>query len=105
MTPAELANAANVEREDVEALEAGDSLRPVTSCSRSAPDSVSRILPREPQRFRGFSPVFAGARGSLTNRGAEIRTRDLTDPNGARYQAAPRPDVRGKYHTPARALS
>jgi dinuclear metal center YbgI/SA1388 family protein len=26
-------------------------------------------------------------------RGAEIRTRDLTDPNGARYQAAPRPDA------------
>ena len=25
------------------------------------------------------------------HRGAEIRTRDLTDPNGARYQAAPRP--------------
>jgi dinuclear metal center YbgI/SA1388 family protein len=28
-------------------------------------------------------------------RGAEIRTRDLTDPNGARYQAAPRPEGRG----------
>jgi hypothetical protein len=26
------------------------------------------------------------------NRGAQIRTGDLTDPNGARYQAAPRPD-------------
>src|SRR5208283_2092478 len=27
------------------------------------------------------------------NRGARIRTGDLTDPNGARYQAAPRPDA------------
>jgi|SRR5580704_8363607 hypothetical protein len=35
------------------------------------------------------SPAFAG----LFYRGAEIRTRDLTDPNGARYQAAPRPDA------------
>ncbi len=32
-------------------------------------------------------------------RGAEIRTRDLTDPNGARYQAAPRPDARSVFHT------
>jgi dinuclear metal center YbgI/SA1388 family protein len=31
--------------------------------------------------------------GLAKYRGAEIRTRDLTDPNGARYQAAPRPDV------------
>ena len=31
-------------------------------------------------------------------RGAEIRTRDLTDPNGARYQAAPRPEERGLSH-------
>jgi dinuclear metal center YbgI/SA1388 family protein len=37
------------------------------------------------------NPAFAG----LFYRGAEIRTRDLTDPNGARYQAAPRPDARG----------
>jgi len=29
-----------------------------------------------------------------TNRGARIRTGDLADPNGARYQAAPRPDER-----------
>ena len=28
-------------------------------------------------------------------RGAQIRTGDLTDPNGARYQAALRPDARG----------
>src|SRR3954468_19004951 len=27
------------------------------------------------------------------NRGAQIRTGDLTDPNGARYQAAPRPEI------------
>jgi hypothetical protein len=51
------------------------------------------------QRFRGYSPVFAAVRGSLTNRGAEIRTRDLTDPNGARYQAAPRPDAAPVSHT------
>ncbi len=35
-------------------------------------------------------------------RGAEIRTRDLTDPNGARYQAAPRPDARAVSHTTRR---
>jgi hypothetical protein len=28
----------------------------------------------------------------VCNRGARIRTGDLTDPNGARYQAAPRPE-------------
>ena len=28
----------------------------------------------------------------IYSRGAEIRTRDLTDPNGARYQAALRPE-------------
>jgi dinuclear metal center YbgI/SA1388 family protein len=32
-------------------------------------------------------------------RGAEIRTRDLTDPNGARYQAAPRPDAPSVFHS------
>ena len=37
------------------------------------------------------------AQGS-SHRGAEIRTRDLTDPNGARYQAAPRPGG-GDYRT------
>src|SRR2546422_1338636 len=36
----------------------------------------------------------------LSHRGAEIRTRDLTDPNGARYQAALRPaDERPDYRT------
>ncbi len=42
--------------------------------------------------------MFAGLRGSLTNRGARIRTGDLTDPNGARYQAAPRPDAKAVSH-------
>jgi hypothetical protein len=28
----------------------------------------------------------------LENRGAQIRTGDLSDPNGARYQAAPHPE-------------
>ena len=31
--------------------------------------------------------------GQASNRGARIRTGDLADPNGARYQAAPRPDA------------
>jgi dinuclear metal center YbgI/SA1388 family protein len=48
--------------------------------------------------FRGPSPVFADIRGSLTNRGARIRTGDLADPNGARYQAAPRPDAPAVSH-------
>ncbi len=33
-------------------------------------------------------------RDARQNRGARIRTGDLADPNGARYQAAPRPEVR-----------
>jgi dinuclear metal center YbgI/SA1388 family protein len=48
-----------------------------------------------------FSGVFArirGYRGLLTNRGARIRTGDLADPNGARYQAAPRPDAPAVSH-------
>jgi hypothetical protein len=32
-------------------------------------------------------------------RGARIRTGDLADPNGARYQAAPRPDASPVSHT------
>jgi len=32
-------------------------------------------------------------RNEAFNRGGRIRTVDLTDPNGARYQAAPRPDA------------
>jgi hypothetical protein len=43
------------------------------------------------QRFRGYSPVFAAVRGSLTNRGGRIRTGDLSAPNRARYQASLRP--------------
>ncbi len=43
--------------------------------------------------------MFSAVRGLLTNRGAQIRTGDLTDPNGARYQAAPRPDARSVFHT------
>ena len=35
----------------------------------------------------------------FSNRGARIRTGDLTDPNGARYQAAPRPDAAASIHT------
>ena len=34
----------------------------------------------------------ADAHPSATHRGAEIRTPDLSDPNGARYQAAPHPE-------------
>ncbi len=44
------------------------------------------------------SPLHIGARLDVrlygVNRGAQIRTGDLTDPNGARYQAAPRPEDR-----------
>src|SRR6266550_5461565 len=36
---------------------------------------------------RGHSPRLA------KNRGAQIRTGDLSDPNGARYQAAPHPET------------
>ena len=49
-------------------------------------------------------PQIAGAKGlnevELFNRGARIRTGDLTDPNGARYQAAPRPDAQPVSHKP-----
>jgi dinuclear metal center YbgI/SA1388 family protein len=78
------------------------------------PSNNREQRPRNPQRFRGSSPVFAAVRGLAEYRGARIRTGDLTDPNGARYQAAPRPDAPSVFHTaspyryvrsvPARAL-
>ncbi len=52
-----------------------------------------RTASHEPSVFAPFRPhsrIFAVLNG---NRGAQIRTGDLTDPNGARYQAAPRPDA------------
>jgi dinuclear metal center YbgI/SA1388 family protein len=44
--------------------------------------------------------MFAAIRRPKENRGARIRTGDLADPNGARYQAAPRPDAPAVSHTP-----
>lgn len=55
-------------------------------------------MSNEPQRFGDLRPcslVFADKK----YRGARIRTGDLTDPNGARYQAAPRPDAPSVFHT------
>src|SRR6202042_692910 len=54
--------------------------------------------PAPPSAFAVISPIFAAIRRPMEYRGAEIRTRDLTDPNGARYQAAPRPDARAVSH-------
>jgi len=45
------------------------------------------------------SAVSREGRFVLQNRGARIRTGDLTDPNGARYQAAPGPKAEGVIHT------
>ena len=42
--------------------------------------------------------------GALEHRGARIRTGDLADPNGARYQAAPRPDAKRSIPHTARTL-
>ena len=56
--------------------------------------------------FRLGSPTFAPTHvGSQTKyRGARIRTGDLADPNGARYQAAPRPDAELSIpHTPGQS--
>ncbi len=47
--------------------------------------SAKSCLHRSPPAISCIQPA--------TNRGARIRTGDLTDPNGARYQAAPRPDA------------
>src|SRR6266542_6063714 len=46
----------------------------------------------------------------LLHRGAQIRTGDLSDPNGARYQAAPHPDAERlaaarRRHLPGTALA
>ena len=49
------------------------------------------------------SAVSREGRFDLQNRGARIRTGDLTDPNGARYQVAPRPEAVGVFHTRSRA--
>jgi dinuclear metal center YbgI/SA1388 family protein len=45
--------------------------------------------------FGGFRPCSLAFAVLEDNRGARIRTGDLADPNGARYQAAPRPDAEG----------
>ncbi len=45
---------------------------------------------------------FASLCRQLSYRGARIRTGDLADPNGARYQAAPRPDAPPVSHTALR---
>src|SRR5580693_7483825 len=55
-------------------------------------DRLQRLAPRAPP-LPSFSPLFAAIRRPTANRGARIRTGDLADPNGARYQAAPRPDA------------
>src|SRR5580704_18161054 len=63
-----------------------------------------RLLPKLWSPPRTASPTKNPAFAGLFNRGAEIRTRDLTDPNGARYQAAPRPDERPVSHTATAAM-
>ena len=64
----------------------------VLSCSRCGPFAVrrptnsrehERIQPREAQRFRGSSPMFAGLRGSLTNRGERLELAFLSRFRGA----------------------
>jgi hypothetical protein len=57
----------------------------------------------DPPCLWGFSPVFAGLRQTLRNRGARIRTGDLTTPNRTRYQAAPRPEGSDSTATPPAA--
>ena len=79
---------------------------PLRSVKRPSCGSVCGPIPREhPESgirlrrrsaFSGSSPLFAAYR---RYRGARIRTGDLTDPNGARYQAAPRPDAPSVFHT------
>jgi hypothetical protein len=54
------------------------------------PVDQTSSTPRAPP-LPSFSPLFAAIRGPTANRGARIRTGDLTTPNRARYQAAPRP--------------
>jgi dinuclear metal center YbgI/SA1388 family protein len=87
---------ASCDRSRLEGPQKGPQSPSCGPCAVPSPTNThehERTAPREAQRFRGFSPLFAAVRRTLTNRGAEIRTRDLTDPNGARYQAAPRPDA------------
>ena len=42
---------------------------------------------------RGVNGVWSLAEPDPLHRGAQIRTGDLSDPNGARYQAAPHPEI------------
>jgi diacylglycerol O-acyltransferase len=55
---------------------------------RDEVDALSAPERKRPARERAFHTGLLAA----TSRGARIRTGDLADPNGARYQAAPRPD-------------
>ena len=66
---------------------------PLRSQSPRTSPNPRKYRSRRPQHLRGFSLVFAAIRGPTEYRGARIRTGDLADPNGARYQAAPRPDA------------
>ncbi len=79
-------------------------VRGCSMCSVTAKWPQRRTASREVQCSTGFSPMFPGFRRPTEYRGARIRTGDLTDPNGARYQAAPRPDVREVSHKRAGAM-
>jgi hypothetical protein len=58
------------------------------------------------EKSQAREEIFGSFRTLELNRGAQIRTGDLTDPNGARYQAAPRPEAteygKGRRLGPAR---
>jgi len=62
------------------------------------PSRPVRLLCSASPAASRISPLFATIRKPTANRGARIRTGDLADPNGARYQAAPRPDARQVSH-------
>jgi hypothetical protein len=55
--------------------------------------NTSESAPARPSVFGGFRPCSLTFAEPTANRGARIRTGDLTLPKGARYQAAPRPDA------------
>jgi hypothetical protein len=60
--------------------------RTATNTCEPSPQASSPVF----GAIRSCSHLFADKK---LYRGARIRTGDLTDPNGARYQAAPRPDA------------
>src|SRR4029078_9063732 len=65
-------------------------LPPQPAASRTAPKQMRGKIQRD---IETHVSTRSDGPAERRNRGAQIRTGDLSDPNGARYQAAPHPEI------------